>query len=183
MSWKIDPAHTRVGFVIRHMMIAKVRGRFESYDGSVDLDTDNLAASQVKGTVDVNSINTGDEQRDEHLRSADFFDVENYPQMRFRGTSIEAAGSDRYKLHGELTIKDVTKEVVLDVTDEGQVQDPWGNRRWGFTASTKINRKDFGLSWNVALEAGGWLVGDEVTIAIEAELVQEQPEREAALVS
>lgn len=182
MNWKIDPSHTRIGFVVRHMMIAKVRGRFESYDGSIDLDTDNLAASQVEGTVDVNSINTDDEQRDEHLRSADFFHVDNYPQMSFRSTRIEAAGSGRYKVHGELAIKDVTKEVVLDVIDEGQVQDPWGNTRWGFSASAKINRKDFDLSWNVALETGGWLVGDEVTIAIEAELVQEQPEREAALV-
>jgi len=180
MNWKIDPSHTRIGFMVRHMMIAKVRGRFERYDVSIHTDIENLAISKVKGTVDVDSIDTGDEQRDAHLRSPDFFDVENYPRMSFRSDRIEVSGSGRYKLHGELTIKDVTSKVAFDVIDEGQVQDPWGNARWGFSAIAKINRKDFGLSWNVALETGGWLVGDEITISIEAELVQEQTEREAA---
>ncbi|MCB0030064.1 MAG: YceI family protein [Anaerolineales bacterium] len=180
MNWKIDPAHTQIGFMVRHMMIAKVRGSFGSYDGSIDLGTGDLAAATIAGTVAVASINTGDEQRDAHLRSADFFDVDNYPTMSFRSTRIEAAGADQYKLYGELTIKDTTQEVVLDVTNEGQAQDPWGGQRWGFTAGTKINRKAFGLTWNVALETGGWLVGDEVTISIELELVG-QPESEAAL--
>ena len=163
------------------MMIAKVRGRFDSYNGTFRLNTKNLAASQVEGTVDVASINIREVQRDEHLRSADFFDVENYLKMSFRSMRIEAAGSDKYKVYGELTIMDVTRGVVFDVTDEGQAQDPWGNKRWGISASAKINRKDFGLSWNMALETGGWLVDHEVTISIELELIQEQPEREAAL--
>lgn len=182
MSWKIDPSHTRIGFSVKHMMIAKVRGRFDTFDGTVHLDTENPSDSWVEGTIDVASISTRDEQRDAHLRSADFFDVENYPKMRFRSTRIKPVGAGQYKVYGELTIKDVTKEVVFDVADEGQAQDPWGNTRWGLSASTKINRKDFGLAWNVALETGGWLVGEEVTISAEVELVQEQPEREAALV-
>lgn len=181
MSWKLDPTHTQIDFSVRHMMISKVRGEFGSFDGTIDLDAENPANSTVEGTVDVASINTRDEQRDGHLRSADFFDVETYPTMHFRSNRIEGAGSGQYKVYGDLTIKDVTKEVVFDVTDEGQAQDPWGNKRWGVSASTKLNRKDFGLNWNVALETGGWLVGEEVTIAVEAELVQAQPEPELAV--
>lgn len=181
MSWKIDPSHTRIEFSIKHMMIAKVRGWFETYDGTIHPETENLTASWVEGTVEVDSINTNDEQRDAHLRSADFFDVEKYPKMRFRSTRIESIGVAQYKVYGELTIKDITREVVFGVTDEGQAQDPWGNWRWGLSASTKINRKDYGLSWNVALETGGWLVGDEVTITAEVELTQEQVERETVL--
>lgn len=183
MSWKIDPTHSQIEFSIRHMMISKVRGRFESFGGTFNLATRNPAAASVEGTVDVNSINTKDAQRDGHLRSGDFFDVEKYPTMSFRSTRIEPVGDGEYKVYGDLTIKDMTREVVFDVLDEGQAQDPWGNQRWGVSATTKINRKDFGLNWNVALETGGWLVGDEVTISAEAELVQEQPQPEEAVVA
>jgi polyisoprenoid-binding protein YceI len=174
MSWKIDPSHTTIEFSVKHMMITTVRGSFTSFDGTLQLDEQHPAASHVEGTVDVASISTNESQRDDHLRSADFFDVENYPQMRFRGTRVEHGGSDSFKLYGDLTIKDVTREVVFDVTNEGQGRDPWGNQRWGLSAATKLSRKDFGLTWNVALETGGWLVGDEVKVAIELQLVQQQ---------
>ena len=177
MTWNIDASHTQIEFSVRHMMIAKVRGQFSGFDGKVHLDSNNPAESWAEGTIDVNSINTRDEQRDGHLRSADFFDVENYPKMSFRSSRIESLGASQYKVYGNLTIKDVTREVVFNVADEGQAQDPWGNKRWGLSASTKINRKDFDLTWNVALETGGWLVGDEITINAEVELVY-QPEAE-----
>lgn len=181
MNWKIDPTHTQIEFSVKHMMISRVRGRFETFDGIFHLDAQNPAASRVEGTIDVTSLNTQDQQRDAHLRSADFFDVEKYPKMSFRSTRLEPVGQGRFKVYGDLTIKDVTRQVIFDVTDEGQVQDPWGNKRRGFSAGSKINRKDFGLTWNVALETGGWLVGDEVTISADVELVQEQPEPELVL--
>ena len=178
MTWNIDASHTQIEFSVRHMMIAKVRGQFEQFEGQIHLNAENPAESWAEGTVDVNSINTKESQRDDHLRSADFFDVETYPKMSFRSSRIKSLGASQYKVYGNLTIKDVTREVVFNVADEGQAQDPWGNKRWGLSASTKINRKDFGLTWNVALETGGWLVGDEITINAEVELVY-QPEAEA----
>ncbi len=177
MTWNIDPQHTQIEFSVRHMMISKVRGQFKSFEGTLDINTDNPAASSVAGTIDVASIDTREPQRDAHLRSADFFDAEKYPKLSFRSSRLEPAGKGRYKVVGDLTIKDVTREVVFDVTDEGRAQDPWGNQRWGVSASTRLNRKDFGLTWNVALETGGWLVGDDVTITAEVELVKQvQPE-------
>lgn len=177
MTWNIDPQHTQIEFSVRHMMISKVRGQFKSFEGTLDINTDNPAASSVAGTIDVASIDTREPQRDAHLRSADFFDAEKYPKLSFRSSRIEPAGKGHYKVVGDLTIKDVTREVVFDVTDEGRAQDPWGNQRWGVSASTRLNRKDFGLTWNVALETGGWLVGDDVTITAEVELVKQvQPE-------
>ncbi len=178
MNWKIDPAHSQIEFSVKHMMITKVRGRFADFDGTVKINQDNPAASTVEGTVDLASMDTRDAQRDGHLRSADFFDVEQFPQMHFRSTRIRPAGAAHYKVYGDLTIKDVTREVVFDVTDEGGGQDPWGNQRRGVSATTRINRKDFGLNWNVALETGGWLVGEEVTITADVQLVQEQEQPE-----
>ena len=178
MTWNIDASHTQIEFSVRHMMIAKVRGQFEQFEGQIHLNAENPAESWAEGTVDVNSLNTKESQRDDHLRSADFFDVENYPKMSFRSSRIESLGAKQYKVYGDLTIKDVTREVVFNIADEGKAQDPWGNKRWGLSANTKINRKDFGLTWNVALETGGWLVGDEITISAEVELVY-QPETEA----
>lgn len=178
MSWKIDPQHTQIEFKVRHMMIAKVRGEFKSFEGMVTLDPDNLTASSVVGSVDTASIDTREPDRDAHLRSADFFDVERYPKMTFHSRRIEPAGRGKYTVYGDLTIKDITREVTFSITDEGRAQDPWGNQRWGVSASAKLNRKDFGLTWNVALETGGWLVGDEITISAEVELVK-QPEPEA----
>ena len=180
MIWNIDFSHSEIGFSVRHMMISKVRGQFTSFDGNVHIGADNPANSSISGSIDVASIDTREEQRDAHLRSADFFDVDNFPKMTFQSTRIEHQSGDRYKVYGNLTIKDITREIAFDVTDEGKGQDPWGNQRWGVSAIAKINRKDFGLTWNVALETGGWLVGDEITINAEVQLVY-QPELEAVL--
>lgn len=176
MSWKIDTSHAQIGFTVRHMMISKVRGRFEDFDGTIYLEGDDPTSARVEGYIEAASINSRDDQRDAHLRSPDFLDAETYPRLTFQSRRIEKVGNDQYRVIGDLTIKDVTREVVFDVTDEGQVNDPWGNRRWGVSATTSINRKDYGLTWNLALETGGWVVGDEVKISAEMELVQVQPE-------
>ncbi|MBX3064015.1 MAG: YceI family protein [Anaerolineae bacterium] len=178
MAWVIDNAHTRIEFVAKHMMITNVRGGFKNYSGTVQIDETNPQNSKVEVSIDVASLQTGDEKRDGHLKSADFFDVEKYPTMTFKSKRVELPApnsTEHFKLIGDLTIKDVTKEVVLDVTNEGRQKTPWGTTAAGFTASTSVNRKDWGLTWNVALEAGGWLVGDTIKINIETELVQ-QPE-------
>jgi polyisoprenoid-binding protein YceI len=178
MTWNIDTSHSEIGFSVRHMMISKVRGQFKIFEGNLYIDADHPAYSSVTGSIDVASIDTREEQRDAHLRSGDFFDVDSFPKITFQSTRIEHQSSNRYKVYGNLTIKDITREIVFDVTDEGKGQDPWGNQRWGVSATAKINRKDFGLTWNVALETGGWLVGDEITISAEMQLVS-QPELEA----
>ena len=181
MNWQIDPSHTSIEFSAKHMMFTTVRGQFKTFDGTLTIDPNNPAASRVEGSIDVTSLDTREEQRDAHLRSGDFFDVEKYPKMSFRSSRLEPFGANQYKVYGEMTIKDVTREVVFDVADEGRGQDPWGNQRWGISAFTKLNRKDFGLTWNVALETGGWLVGDEIKVSIDLQLVlQQQPEVAAA---
>jgi polyisoprenoid-binding protein YceI len=176
MSWKIDPSHSLFEFSVKHMMITTVRGRFKEFAGTLVIDEDNPTEFYAQGEIDVASLDTHDPQRDAHLRSADFFNVEKYPKMTFRSTRIEPLGGDHFKVYGDLTIKDITREVVFDATDEGRMQDPWGKQRWGFNAETRLNRKDFDLTWNVPLEAGGWLVGDEVKISVELQAVREQPE-------
>jgi polyisoprenoid-binding protein YceI len=173
MSWQIDPAHTLVEFSAKHMMIATVRGRFKTFDGTLNLNDDNLAQSSVEWTVDVASIDTHNEQRDAHLRSADFFDAENHPTMTFRSTRIQALGGNRYNVTGDLTIRGTTREETFEVSDEGQAKDPWGNQKRAFSVSGSINRKDYGLNWNVALEAGGFMVGEQIKIALEVEAVQQ----------
>lgn len=178
MSWKIDSAHSEINFTVRHMMIANVRGRFENFAGSVEFDLENPENSSVEVEINTDSINTREPQRDAHLKSADFLDVETYPHMVFKSTKIEVLGENTGRIHGDLTIKDVTRPVVLDVTYAGQAKSPWGTTSAGFTASTKINRKDWGLTWNVALETGGWLVGEEIKIDLEMEIVK-QAETEA----
>ena len=172
-EWTIDPAHSAAHFSVRHLMISNVRGEFSKLSGSVVLDPADLTRSSVEVNVETGSINTREPQRDEHLRSADFFDVANHPTMTFRSKQIAAAGPDQFKLTGDLTIRGTTKEVTFDV--EGPtppVKDPWGNVRAGVTAAAKINRKDFGLVWNALTEGGGVMVGDQVSITIEAELIQ-----------
>jgi len=180
MAWKIDSTHTFIEFSVKYMMITRVRGQFTSFDGTLKIDPEDPTASFVEGTVDTTSLHTKDPKRDGHLRSPDFFDVEKYPTMHFRSTRIESVGGERFKVVGDLTIKDVTKEVVFDVTNEGQAQDPMGNTHWVMNATTTLNRKDFDLTWNVALETGGWLVGDEVKVTIELGAVQEQEQEAAA---
>ncbi len=179
MSWTADLAHTAIEFSVRHMMISKVRGSFEQFEISVQADEDNPSASVVEAKIATASINTREAQRDAHLRSADFFNAEAFPYMVFRSKSFTMQGSSRGVLIGDLTIRDVTREVTLDVEYLGQAKSPWGAVSAGFNASTKINRKDWGLEWNVALETGGFLVGEEVEIHIETELVK-QPEAQTA---
>ena len=171
-KWNIDLGHSGVNFSIRHMVISKVRGRFGKFTGVLNLDDENVTRSVVEATIDAASIDTGVEQRDAHLRSADFFDVEKYPELRFRSTRIEKLADDRFRVAGELTIRDVTREVVLDVEGGGRAKDPWGNERTGFVAKTTLDRKDFGLKWNQALEAGGVLVGDRVDIELDVQGVK-----------
>lgn len=172
MAWVTDPSHTRLDFVARHMMLAKVRGEFQDFTVDLNLDEARPEAATVEVRVKTGNINTRDAQRDAHLRSPDFFKSDEYPEMVFKSTKIERAG-ETAKLHGDLTIRDITRPVVLDVTYLGASKSPWGTTNVGFEASAKINREDWGLTWNVALEAGGVLVGKEITINVEAEFTRQ----------
>ena len=174
MTWQIDNSHTGIFFTARHMMVAKVRGQFKEFDGTIDFDPDTLTNTAVNVDIKINSVDTGETQRDDHLRSADFFDVENYPVMNFTSKRVELDDDYNGRLIGELTIKDISQEVTLDVEYTGLTKNPWGQEMAGFSASTTINRKDWNLNWNVALEAGGWLVGDKIKIEIDLELVKVQ---------
>jgi polyisoprenoid-binding protein YceI len=169
-TWALDTAHTDVTFSARHLMVTRVRGRFPVIDGTVTI-AENPLESSVVATIDVAGVQSGDPGRDEHLRSADFFDVEHYPTATFRSTKVEEAGHGTYRLTGDLTIKDVTRPVTLDLEYLGTVSSPWGDKRAGFSATTEVNRKDWGLEWNVALEAGGVVVGDKVRLSIDAEAI------------
>lgn len=171
MAWDIDTAHSSIEFTAKHMMVTNVKGRFTRFSGDAHLDETNPANSRVDVTIDLASLTTGTEGRDNHLRSADFFDVENHPTATFYSTKVEKVGEDRLRVTGDLTIRGVTKPVTLDVTVEGKVKDMQGKDRYGFTATTSFSRKDFGLEWNVALESGGWLVSDQVKISLEVEVV------------
>ena len=176
MAWQIDASHSQIQFSVKHMMISTVRGTFDRFTGTVVGDESNPAAASVAVQIETASINTKDERRDGHLRSPDFFNSESFPYATFKSTRVERLDESTGKLYGDLTIRDVTKPVVLDVEYSGQAKSPWGMTSAGFSAQTKINRKDWDLNWNVALETGGWLVSDEIKIAIELELVQ-QPEQ------
>lgn len=172
MNFQLDTAHTQIQFAVRHMMISKVRGEFSKFSGAVNLNVDKPELTTVEAEVDLASINTRDAQRDGHLRSADFFDVEKHPTMTFKSTKVQVLDSKHAKLTGDLTIRDVTRPLTLDVEYVGSAKSPWGATSYGFSAKAKINREDWGLVWNVALETGGWLVGKDVEIEIETELVQ-----------
>jgi polyisoprenoid-binding protein YceI len=184
MPWVIDPAHTRVNFIAKHMMIANVYGQFDKVTGTVEFNEDEPTKSRVEVTIEAASLFTREEKRDAHLKSPDFFEVEKYPYIYFKSKRAEKIDDSHGRLIGNLTIKGVTREVTLDVDYNGTAKTPWGTTNAGFTAATKINRKDWGLTWNVALETGGWLVGDEIRLSIEAEIVK-QPEAapEAVLVA
>jgi len=172
-TWTIDPEHSNIGFKVKHLMVSNVKGNFEKHSGTVDIDDKNITKSKVEVTIDTNSISTGVQKRDDHLRSADFFDVAKFPAMTFVSKKVAKAGKDKLKVTGDLTLHGVTKEVVLDVEGPSkESKDPWGNIRKGATATTKINRKDFGLNWNKALETGGVLVGEEIAINLEIEMVK-----------
>ena len=173
-KWTIDPTHAEVGFSVRHMMIATVRGRFGAVTGSVIVDEQNPQNSKVDVTIDARSVDTRQEMRDNHLRSPDFFDVEQFPALHFVSKRIDGDPRKRdFRVIGDLTIRGVKREVELKATLEGEGKDPWGNERAGFSASGKLNRTDFGLHWNQALETGGVLVSDEVKLAIDVELVKQ----------
>lgn len=172
-GFKVDKAHSQAEFRVRHMM-SSVTGRFNDFDATIDLNRANPAASKVEFTIQAASINTANENRDKHLRSADFFEVEKYPTIRFASTKITPAGKDRYDVTGKLTIRDVTKDVTLPVTFLGFGKDPWGNERAGFEIETTLNRKDYGLNWNKALDQGGFLLADDVKVLINIEAVQQK---------
>ena len=168
--WNVDSSHSTVGFVVRHLMVSKVRGHFGTFTGTLTIAGDPLASS-VEASAETASITTGDDTRDNHLRSADFFDVENFPTISLASTGIDRHGDD-YVLHADLTIKGVTKSVDFQLEFDGVTADPWGGTRAGFTAETEINRKDWGLTWNVAIETGGVVVGEKVKIQLEVEVVK-----------
>lgn len=173
-KWTIDTAHSSAGFSVKHMMIAKVRGTFDRFSGQLTLDDANIARSAVEVTIEAASIDTREEKRDEHLRSADFFDVANHPQLTFRSTAVRESADGELTVTGDLTIRGVTRSVDLQVErPSAEQKDPWGNIKIGLSAQTKIKRKDFGLTWNAALEAGGVLVGDDVTIDLEIQLIKQ----------
>ena len=173
MSWVLDPVHSSVEFAVKHMVIATVKGRFTRFEVDGMFDLDNPERSTVEARIDAASVDTRDPQRDGHLRSPDFFDVEQHPWITFRSRRIERSGDGSYAVVGDLTIRGVTREVVLEATFAGLAKDPWGSQRAGVAAETSVNRKDFGLTWNVPLEAGGLLVGDNVKISLDVEFVKQ----------
>ena len=170
-TWQIDPVHSDVSFSVRHMMVSKVRGRFSGVRGTIRLADDPLQ-STVEADIDLRTLDTGNADRDAHLRSADFFEVEQHPMMTFRSTSVEPAGNE-FVVHGELTLRGITKPVNLDLEVNGFTRDPYGGMRTGFTASTTLNRKDFGISINLPMEGGGVVVGDKINVTLEIEAVRE----------
>ena len=171
-KWNFDLSHSSVNFSVRHLMISKVHGRFTQWDGSLEIDDADVTQSKLDVAIQAASIETRDEKRDAHLRSADFFDVATYPTLTFKSTKIEKRSDSELAVTGELTIHGVTKSVTLDVELNGESKDPWGGIRRGFSAKTSVNRKDFGLTWNAALETGGVVVGDKVEISIEVEAIK-----------
>ena len=172
-TWKLDPAHSSAEFKVKHMMISNVKGSFSGLSGALQLDEADRTLSTVEASIDVSTISTGDAQRDGHLKSADFFDAEKFPAITFKSSNIDSAGGPDYEVTGDLTIRDVTKSVIFKVEDlSTPAKDPWGNQRIGLSATTKINRKEFGLGWNAALETGGVLVGEDVTITLDVQFIQ-----------
>jgi polyisoprenoid-binding protein YceI len=173
-TWEIDPAHSFAEFAVRHMMVATAKGRFTKVAGTIKLDEANPAASSVDATIETASIDTGQPQRDAHLRTDDFFNAEQHPQITFRSTRVESVDDTRAKVYGDLTIRDVTKEVPLEVEFLGQIKDPYGKQRAGFVVETTINRLEFGLKWNALLETGGAVVSDRVRVTLNIEATKQQ---------
>lgn len=171
-TWQVDPVHSHIEFAVRHLMISTVKGRFAEVAGTLTGEESDPERASIELTIAAASIDTREPQRDAHLRSADFFDADRHPAIRFRSTGITKAGDGRFTIGGDLTIRDVTKPITLDVHAGGRARDPWGGERTGFSATTKLNRRDFGLNWNQLLETGGVLVGDEVTLSVELQLVR-----------
>jgi polyisoprenoid-binding protein YceI len=175
-TYAVDPSHSRLGFVVRHLGFSKVRGAFEQFEGIVRMAPGDLSTLEAETTIQAQSITTSEAKRDAHLRSADFFEVDAYPTIAFKSTDVRDVNGDRFVLVGDLTMHGVTKRVELKGEFLGEGGDPWGGTRVAFEAGTKLNRKEFGLNWNVALEAGGWLVSEDVEIVLEVQAVQQQGE-------
>lgn len=171
MTWQIDDVHTHIGFSVRHMMVSTVRGQFRAYRGTVAIDPTDFTRSTITGEVDVTSIDTGNGQRDDHLRTGDFFDAPNHPKITFASTTIEAKGDEAFVVHGDLTIRGVTKPVAFDVEYRGTSKNPWGKTVTGLSAHATINRREFGVNYNAILEAGGVAVSEKVKLEIELEAV------------
>ena len=168
-TYTIDASHSRFGFVVRHLGFSKVRGAFEQFEGTIEMEGDDLTTLRAEATAQAASINTHDAKRDAHLRTGDFFEAETYPELSFRSTEVLNASGNSFTLVGDLTMRGVTKTVAFHAESLGTASDPWGGTRIAFEASTKVNRKEYGLNWNVALETGGWLVSEEVEIVLEIE--------------
>lgn len=173
MNWQIDNAHSEINFTVRHMMISNVRGRFENFTGAVNFDEQNPENTTVEVQIDASSINTRETKRDNHLRSQDFLYVEKYPYMTFRSKRVERIGKNRARLVGDLTVRGATREVTLNVEYAGMAKSPWGTTSAGFSATGSLNRSDWNLTWNQALETGGVLVGDEIKFNVEVEIVRQ----------
>ena len=172
-KWIIDPTHSEVQFKVRHLLVSNVSGQFKEFTADVETEGDDISTAKVHFSADLSSISTNNEQRDAHLRSSDFFDADNHPQVTFESTKMEKVDDENYKMYGKLTMRGVTKEIVLPVEFGGIVKDPWGNIRTGVSASGKINRKDYGVSFSMVSETGGILLGEDVAVHINAEFVKE----------
>lgn len=173
-TYTIDPSHSEVGFVVRHMGFSKVRGRFEEFSGEVRIEPDQLSSLEAEVEIVASSIDTNEPKRDEHLRTNDFLDAQNHDKITFKSTGVRTANAQTFELEGDLTIRGVTKSVVLEGSYLGEGTDPWGGTRVGFEASTVINRKDFGVNWNTVLESGGFLVGEDVEIKLDIQAVLDE---------
>jgi polyisoprenoid-binding protein YceI len=172
-TWAIDPTHSEIGFKVKHMMFTNVSGKFNQFEATIENEDDDFATSKISFSAEVNSVDTANGDRDNHLRSADFFDVENFSKLSFKSTSIQKSNEGLYQVSGDLTIKDVTKNITLETEYSGLMKDPWGNTKIGLSLNGKINRKDFGLTWNAALETGGVLVGEDIKLAAEVQFVKQ----------
>jgi len=177
-TWKIDPVHSKIGFSVRHLIISEVEGRFKSFEGSITADKEDFSGSKIVFSLDTRSVFTDNTRRDNDLKSSHFFDAEKYPKITFKSTSFEKVEDNKYKLEGDFTIKGVTNPIVLDVSYGGTIKDPWGNMRAGFKITGKINRFDYNLKWNKLLEAGGAVVGKEVNINCNLEIVKQKNKEE-----
>jgi len=171
-KWAIDPAHTEVSFKVKHLMVSNVNGRFETFEGAVEAEGDDFSNAKAEFSADIDSVNTGNGDRDGHLKSGEFFDAEKFPKLTFKSTEFKKINDEDYEIKGDLTIRDITKNVTVKGEFGGLAQDPWGNSKAGFNINGKFNRKDFGLTWNAPLETGGFLLSDEVRINVELQLVK-----------
>lgn len=172
-KWTVDPTHSSIDFSVKHMMISKVKGTFKNFNADITADASDLTTATIDFRIDISSVDTRNEDRDGHLKSGDFFDTENHPHMTFKSTEITRKSADEYNVNGDLTLRGVTKPVTFTATFEGEGKDPWGNHKAGFTAEGKINRKDFGLTYNSTLETGGVLIGEEVKVNVELQAAKE----------